>query len=58
MNKEMLLKVKAAILAEPSRFAMNEWVVLPHRDAEDEPITQEEFTDCGTVCCIAGHVVP
>lgn len=42
MNVELLLKVKAAILAEPRAFNMSQWS-LPAPDAP-----------CGTACCIAG----
>jgi hypothetical protein len=40
MNIELLLKIKAAILAEPALYEQINW------------ITQK---DCGTAACIAGH---
>lgn len=45
MNTELLLKVKAAILAEPTKFDMSHWVI-----SDDE-------SPCGTAACIAGHAV-
>lgn len=45
MNTELLLKVKAAILAEPKTFQMWQWVETD----SDSP--------CGTSACIAGHAV-
>lgn len=45
MNTELLLKVKAAILAEPLKFDMCWWFL----ESDDSP--------CGTAACIAGHAV-
>lgn len=45
MNIPLLLKVKAAILAEPAKFDMDEWVA------------RDPSSPCGTTCCIAGHAV-
>jgi hypothetical protein len=42
MNVDLLLRVKAHILAEPRRFDMDDWV----RKSKAAP--------CGTVACIAG----
>lgn len=42
MNKELLLKVKERILAEPHLFQMP---------------TVFQKTDCGTACCIYGHAL-
>lgn len=42
LNKELLMKVRDAILAEPNLFDMSGWKFL---------------RDCGTTCCIAGHAV-
>lgn len=44
MNTELLLKVKAAILAEPESFDMCAYF----RREEDE-------SECGTTACIAGQ---
>lgn len=43
MNTELLLKVKAAILAEPLNFDMTDWF-MPDKESP-----------CGTTACIAGH---
>lgn len=43
MNTELLLKVKAAILAEPLKFDMADW------------FTDDMESPCGTAACIAGH---
>lgn len=45
MNTELLLKVKAAILAEPLKFDMDTWF----DESEDSP--------CKTTACIAGHAL-
>lgn len=43
MNTELLLKVKAAILAEPAKFDMEDW------------FAKSDESPCGTTACIAGH---
>lgn len=45
MNTELLLKVKAAILAEPRKFVMEDYIAI------------DPASPCGTVCCIAGHAI-
>ncbi len=45
MNTELLLKVKAAILADPLKFDMCAF------------FTADESSPCGTTACIAGHAV-
>lgn len=45
MNKPLLRKVKAAILAEPKKFKMDAWF---------EP---DKESPCGTSACIAGHAI-
>lgn len=45
MNIPLLLKVKAAILAEPRKFDMNWWFI------------NNEESPCGTTACIAGWAV-
>lgn len=42
MNTELLLKVRDAILAEPLKFDMRDW------------LAQSENSPCGTTACIAG----
>lgn len=58
LNVELLLKIKAHILEEPKRLAMQDWLVTGlkpgseyHGDIEDT------VPDCGTVGCIAGWAV-
>src|SRR5438105_274495 len=46
MNKDLLLKVKEAILAEPIRFNMGSWVSIT-----------DVWAPCGTTACIAGFAV-
>ena len=54
-NKELLLKAKASILAEPEHFDMNQWISCPGmRDGEFLASKQEP--DCGTTMCIGGWV--
>lgn len=45
MNTKLLLKVKAAILAEPRKFDIRHWFV------------KSDKSPCGTAACIAGHAV-
>lgn len=45
MNTKLLLKVKAAILAEPLKFDMSSYF----RKKQESP--------CGTAACIAGHSI-
>ena len=44
MNRELLIKVKEAILANPDHFDMSSWLVPGH----------ENTFGCGTAACIAG----
>lgn len=59
--KEILLKVKAAILEEPRRLVMGQWgklvdPELPLRTADVFPgqLQEREAPPCGTIGCIAG----
>lgn len=45
MKTRLLLKVRDAILAEPTKFDMSEWY---QKDME---------SPCGTAACIAGHII-
>lgn len=47
MNKELLLKVKDKILAEPDQFNMRDWFIY----------NPELYPKCGTSACIAGWVI-
>ncbi len=64
MNIDLLLKVRAAILAEPAQFIMASWFAkgsVYHHD-EDPESSYDRTTDiprgtipnCGTAACIAG----
>lgn len=50
MNKDLLLAVKAKILAEPMWFSMAAWSIQTTRRFEDHHV-------CGTAHCIGGHVL-
>lgn len=52
LNVELLQKVKAAILAHPHDFDMDDWV-QPAKTSE----VIEQNESCGTVGCIAGWMV-
>lgn len=66
MNIDLLLKVKARILAAPSQFVMNISYANPHtiRDqrslfgkAPSDDIDRDTIENCGTAACIAGWAV-
>lgn len=64
MNRELLLKVKAVILEEPSRLDMYRWLEHhpPGRKLWDTAYSgtvdaQLTVPSCGTVGCIAGWVI-
>lgn len=50
MNTELLLKVKAKILAEPKQFFMHEFFT-------DHVVGIDTIPNCGTAACIAGWAV-
>ena len=58
LNVELLQKVKAAILEDPRRLDMCEWV-SEHPDpemctTEVHWLAEDQIPPCGTVACIAG----
>lgn len=54
MNKELLLKVKNRILANPESFDMDDWGVYGEYKGDG---SLELKTHCGTTQCIAGHAI-
>jgi hypothetical protein len=58
-NKELLLKAKASILANPSHFDMSGWVNT--KDWSNlwkvSALHQYSLDACGTTACIAGWIV-
>ena len=58
LNVELLMKVKAAILEDPRRLDMSEWV-SEHPDPEMcttlvHWLAEDQISPCGIVACIAG----
>jgi hypothetical protein len=53
LNKELLLKVKEAILASPEKFSMDDWWCGSPVEI-GKPL---DISACGTVACIAGWCV-
>lgn len=57
MNTELLLKVKAAILARPEHFDMADWCQV-NGEVDLEPRAFSQMAPpCGTTCCIGGWAV-
>ncbi len=56
--KELLLKVREAILAEPARMRMSSWKIPPYMQEDIVSLGLHAMVPpCGTVACIAGWAV-
>lgn len=51
LNVPLLRKIQRAIMQEPKRIVMNDWLIQNIDDEEDRGL---KTPDCGTVGCIAG----
>lgn len=57
-NKDLLLKAKASILAEPEHFNMYRWMSGEKYTAENmEEAASVDLTQCGTTACIGGWLI-
>lgn len=54
VNKKLLRKVKALIVAEPRRLSMGAWGIQFQKDTVKE---SRYLPPCGTVACLAGWAV-
>lgn len=66
--KEALMRVKKKILAEPEVFNMHSWAAEPDPDDPSGVLMGSDMfsirtlmrriqlEDCGTICCMAGHM--
>ena len=57
MNKKLLLRVKAQILAEPKQFIMGTWYTNFPDIFDGDLWEGVKVPNCGTAACIAGWIV-
>jgi|SRR6267142_3990747 len=58
MNKELLLRVKTQIIAEPKQFVMGTWYTKHPEGSEGSKLWEGVIVpNCGTAACIAGWAI-